>query len=662
MKMRRNDLARCDVLEPKAENVVEISSDKVEGSRDWNSPEYQDTANSGEKKETKAMVFHKMDTEEVNNRFVAPCFVNGLEAYDGRKLIVALRGEIYFVKFINNPEEDDVEPGVIFRRSFLRMTKSITDFGARTITIYPDIDPFLEDIKEEEKSIDDWDQLLLRHRNFRRTSSSTGRHLTQEEAAKEELAIRISQKFALLEEVRPVLKTMAYQDEEAIKKVKGEALKEKHGPRAFIFTIRLEGQVNENALADTGSNINTMPYRIYEQLGREEIKKVDRGITMINHTHAEAMGILTNILCQVEVTTIIAKFLILDILIDRDAPIVVGRGFLYTISGIVNIPEKLFSTFDGICHQTFCAARSDVLRTTKSDSDDKEEYKIKINKFREPMYGLKPKKAVSFLGSLPVPLKQVNWKPDYKSCYTKEEEATGQWRTEIRLWEEMMMKPDHRGPNALDNLKPWRKYCFPKFTTSSCYGKVATEMLSLELCHEFYSTYEFDEVCVDDELQTNKIIKFRLGSRAHSLTLLEFSRRLGLYHADELDEEGFDVYILSGRKTMVLTDDVIRSMSALIYYRDLDTTTLIKLIDSKGRLVPEDLQPGVPRVGIPRPPRASMQDLYQGVFEHMAEVYSVPLQRAYNPLGYAQPQYDQYYQHYPPPPPQYQQQQQDDDE
>ncbi|GKG23218.1 hypothetical protein Tco_0388521 [Tanacetum coccineum] len=29
------------------------------------------------------MVFHKMDTEEISDRFVAPCFVNGLEAYDG---------------------------------------------------------------------------------------------------------------------------------------------------------------------------------------------------------------------------------------------------------------------------------------------------------------------------------------------------------------------------------------------------------------------------------------------------------------------------------------------------------------------------------------------------------------------------------------------------
>ncbi|GKF37317.1 hypothetical protein Tco_0114075, partial [Tanacetum coccineum] len=115
------------------------------------------------------------------------------------------------------------------------------------------------------------------------------------------------------------------------------------------------------------------------------------------------------------------------------------------------------------------------------------------------------------------------------------------------------------------------------------------------------------------------------------------------------------------RKCRVLTEDVVKSLSALIYCRDLDTITLRDLIDSDGKLIPEDPQPGVPRVGIPRPLRASMQDLYdrmeirqevieqmkyrqsyhwdryQGVFEHMAGVYSVPMQGAYNPPGYAQP-------------------------
>ncbi|GJZ64179.1 hypothetical protein Tco_0620600 [Tanacetum coccineum] len=49
------------------------------------------------------------------------------------------------------------------------------------------------------------------------------------------------------------------------------------------------------------------------------------------------------------------------------------------------------------------------------------------------------------------------------------------------------------------------------------------EPIYVELCHEFYMTYEFDEFCADDELQTKMIIKFRLGGRDHSLTLLEFA-------------------------------------------------------------------------------------------------------------------------------------------
>ncbi|GKD74268.1 hypothetical protein Tco_1332550 [Tanacetum coccineum] len=371
-------------------------------------------------------------------------------------------------------------------------------------------------------------------------SSSAGGHLTQEEAAKEALAIRISQKWKDYERRCG-----------SSKKDKGEALKEKDDPSAFIFPIRLEGKVNENTLADTGSDINTMPYRIYETLGREEMKKIDRGITMINHTQAEAMEKLSNVLCQVGV-----------------------------------VAEKLSLEID------------DMLRIRLREAGSDEE---------------------------------------------------------------------------IFTLVAWIR------------GFNINEPIYAELCHEFYSTYEFDEVCVDDELQSKKIIKFRLGGRAYNLTLLKFAQRLGLYQAVELEEEGFNVYFEGGlrnddnfnaqdywlsisqednlglsrshtstirdlilrviykmityglcqrttgydkiqkndlwllsmfdarHQNRVLTEDVVRILSALIYYRDLDTITLRDLIDSEGKLIPEDPLPGVPRVGIPRPPRASMQDLYDRI-------------------------------------------------
>ncbi|GJY74221.1 hypothetical protein Tco_0478652 [Tanacetum coccineum] len=315
-----------------------------------------------------ALSFYKMETYEISERYIAPCFVNGLEAYDGeinltfdenlisngfavklcldfemkkgkklvkKELIVALKGELYFVKFNINPKEDDFEPGVILGRSFLRLAKGIVDFGNR---FGEELPPFVckmgKSNHNKKRAIEN---LNLFYQDIG-PSSSAGGHLTQEEAAKEALAIRINQKYTLLEEERPVIKTMAYndkykkildeiwkdkveldgktmkEDEEAVKRIKGEALKEKDDPGAFIFPIKLEGKVNKNALADIGLDINTMPYRIYETLGREEMKKIDRGITMINHTHAEAM----------------------------------------------------------VYHQTFRAARFDVLRTTVSDSDDEE--------------------------------------------------------------------------------------------------------------------------------------------------------------------------------------------------------------------------------------------------------------------------------------------------
>ncbi|GJS09135.1 hypothetical protein Tco_0365931 [Tanacetum coccineum] len=145
--------------------------------------------------------------------------------------------------------------------------------------------------------------------------------MTQAEAEREALAISIFERYSLLKEERLVIETMAYSDkykkildgicldkiklyginkeeEEAIIKIKGEALIEKEDPRAFVILIRLEGKINLNALADIGSDINVMPYRVYKDLGREEVHNVKKGITMLSHSKAEHMGLLSDVLCQ----------------------------------------------------------------------------------------------------------------------------------------------------------------------------------------------------------------------------------------------------------------------------------------------------------------------------------------------------------------------------
>ncbi|GKB06366.1 hypothetical protein Tco_0834599, partial [Tanacetum coccineum] len=203
------------------------------------------------------------------------------------------------------------------------------------------------------------------------------------------------------------------------------------------------------------------------------------------------------------------------------------------------------------------------------------------------------------------------------------------------------------------------------------------EPIYSELCHEFYSTYEFDEVCADDKLQTKKIIKFRLGGRAYNFTLLELARRLGSYHADELDEEGFDVYFQGGLRSNehfnaqdywlsinqeesyhadeldeegfdVYFQGGLRSnehFNAQDYWLSISReenlslsrshASTIRYLDLYDRMgIMEIRQEAIERMEY----RQSYHwDRYQGVFEHMAGVYSVPLQGAYNPPGYAQP-------------------------
>nr|GEV19722.1 hypothetical protein [Tanacetum cinerariifolium] len=587
----------------------------------------------------------------------------------------------------NGGTEDDFEPGVILGRSFLRLAKGVVDLGNRVATIYPEPDPFENDSEKQEiaQTIEinylisilmmckfgeelppfvckmwksnrnkkrEMENLNIFYQDVRPSSSAGERHVIETMAYHDKYKKILDEVWKDKAELDGKI---VKEEEDAVKRIKGEALKKNDDPGAFIFPIILEGKVNENALADTGSDINTMPYRIYKTLGREEMKKIDRGFTMINHTQVEAMGKLSNVLCQVGVTTIIAKFLILDIPIDRDAPIVVGRGFLYTMSSILNTPERLFSTFDGVCHQTFQAVRFDVLSTSESDSDDDEEYVIKRNKLQE---------------------------------HTTE-------------------KPDRHDPNAQDNTKQWRNFYFHKFTTSFCYGKDVAEKLSLEiddmlrirlreagsneeiftcvawirafninepiyaeLCHEFYSTYEFDEVYADDEL-------------------------LGLYQAVELEEEGFNVYFEGGLRNdnnfnaqdywltisrqdnlgfsrshnSTIRNPILRVIHKMITYGLCQRTTGLGKceMDEEERSWDSERESNLMWMEIHHDAIDRMEyrqsyhwDRYHGVFKHMAGVYSVPLQGAYNPPGYTQPQYDQYYQQYQPPPPQYQQQ--DDDE
>ncbi|GJX76683.1 hypothetical protein Tco_0323494 [Tanacetum coccineum] len=257
-----------------------------------------------------------MDTEEVSNRYVAPCFVNRLEAYAGEIKLGMEENMIsneFGVKLC-------LEHECWRRRKDWDLLLDDLDFGDIPDIKGVEVSPFVCKMGKSRRSR----KKGTGHRYLQKIFSTGGGETFRWRNEKEE--------------------------EEAIIKIKGEALIEKEDPGAFVIPIRLEGKINLNALSDTGSDINVMPYRVYIELGREELKNVG-------------------------VATIVAKFIILDMPIERDTPIIVGRGFLYTCGSILNTIERITSTFDGLCHQTFRVAKTS-LDTAESDSDEEEEYAI----------------------------------------------------------------------------------------------------------------------------------------------------------------------------------------------------------------------------------------------------------------------------------------------
>nr|GEX76275.1 hypothetical protein [Tanacetum cinerariifolium] len=187
-----------------------------------------------------------MEIEEVSERYIEPCFVNGLESYDGEINI-------------------ELDKNMISNEFTVKLC-----------------------LKHEVK---DGDKVVKRELivALRGPSLTNRKPLTQEEAAHEAISIDIYKMISILEEARPIIKTLTYND--WYKKILDNILLDK---------LKLDSEIKSE-----------------EDKGRDEIKPVNRGITMLNHSKEEPMGVLKDVLCHVGVTTVIEKFLILDMPMDK---------------------------------------------------------------------------------------------------------------------------------------------------------------------------------------------------------------------------------------------------------------------------------------------------------------------------------------------------------
>ncbi|XP_009779753.1 uncharacterized protein [Nicotiana sylvestris] len=84
------------------------------------------------------------------------------------------------------------------------------------------------------------------------------------------------------------------------------------------------------ALCDNGASINIMPLAIYIQVGLGMPRNTSMRLQMTDRPIKRSMGIVDDVIVKVRKFFLPVDFVILDCVVDKDIPIILGRPFLDT--------------------------------------------------------------------------------------------------------------------------------------------------------------------------------------------------------------------------------------------------------------------------------------------------------------------------------------------
>ncbi|XP_070043236.1 uncharacterized protein [Nicotiana tomentosiformis] len=99
-----------------------------------------------------------------------------------------------------------------------------------------------------------------------------------------------------------------------------------------VFTIPCTiGSVEfAKALCDLGASINLMSYSVFKTIGIGKPRPTSMRFQMADRTMKRPLGVIENVLVQVDEFILPVGFVILDCEVDYEVPIILGRPFLAT--------------------------------------------------------------------------------------------------------------------------------------------------------------------------------------------------------------------------------------------------------------------------------------------------------------------------------------------
>ncbi|XP_027368338.1 uncharacterized protein LOC113874302 [Abrus precatorius] len=110
-------------------------------------------------------------------------------------------------------------------------------------------------------------------------------------------------------------------------------------PGSFSIPCAIGNCTMGKALCDLGASINLMHLAIMKRLGIEEVKPTSITLQLTNKSYTYPYGIVEDLLVKIDKFIFLADFVILDMEVDADIPLILGRPFLAIGRALIGVQK-----------------------------------------------------------------------------------------------------------------------------------------------------------------------------------------------------------------------------------------------------------------------------------------------------------------------------------
>nr|GEW03132.1 hypothetical protein [Tanacetum cinerariifolium] len=278
-------------------------------------------------------------------RFSLPCNVDGQGAWDAE---LDMADSLNYITKERFDQLGFVQ--VDYGKDFLVTSKSRGDFGIGEMRT--DL-TMLKEMKEIDAMLDalveNLEEVCSSNGNPSNVCHSTTiTHLSSINPKKEKVNEVLDHKYKELEEPTPILEVL--ENYMTYRKKLYKVLMERARLNSDDY---VNGTIKMNALADTGASMSVLPYCLFMNFGLGDPKPYNSNLTMADITQAKAMGEVKNVRIQIRYQAYLVNFLIFDIPMDKELPLLLGRPFFRTCGAVIDMGRGTLCIDDGVIRHTY---------------------------------------------------------------------------------------------------------------------------------------------------------------------------------------------------------------------------------------------------------------------------------------------------------------------